>query len=344
MAFRVGIIGFGMAARVFHAPLIRAVAGLELAAVASSRADAVGAALPGLHVYPDAAALIADASLDVVVLATPNATHAPLATAALEAGRHVVVDKPLALSLAEARPLAALARERDRLLLTFQNRRWDSDFQTVREVLAEGAVGEVVQFQSTIDRYRPEVRARWREDGSPGSGLWLDIGPHLIDQALVLLGRPDTVLADLAVLRPGGRVEDFAQVVLQYPGRRAVLQASMLAAAAAPRMVVHGTLGSLVKARSDPQEAQLAAGMVPGDPGFGEDTDPLVLIDAAGRRSERPARRGCQEQFYRHLAAALAGTGQAPNRLGEMLAVQAVLDASYRSARSGRAIVPEWWD
>lgn len=340
----VGLIGFGMAGRVFHAPLIGAAAGLDLRAVASSKADEVHGACPGAVVHPTPDALLADPAVDLVVLATPNATHAPLARAALEAGKHVVVDKPFALSLAEARPLAALARERGLLLQVFQNRRWDSDFLSVRAAIAEGAVGEVVQLVSAIERYRPEVKDRWREDGSPGSGLWIDIGPHLIDQALYLLGRPDTVLADLGVLRPGGISDDFAHVVLQYPGKRAVLQATVLAAAPAPRMVVHGTQGTLIKQQFDPQEAQLIAGMRPGEAGWGVDSDPLVLVNAAAQRTERPALTGCQEQFYIRLAAALSGIGEAPNSLPEMLAVQAVVDACYRSSREGRAVVPDWAD
>lgn len=340
----VGLIGFGMSGRVFHAPLVRSVPGLALRAVASSRAAEAAAACPGAVIHPSPEALLADRAVELVILATPNATHAPLAAAALDAGKHVVIDKPFALSLAEARALAALAGERGLVLQVFQNRRWDSDFLSVRAGMAEGLVGEVIHFESRIDRFRPAIRDRWREDGSPGSGLWIDIGPHLIDQALALFGRPGCVLADLAVLRAGGAADDWAEVLLQYPGRRVVLGASMVAARPAPRMVVHGTAGSLMKQGFDPQEAQLAAGLRPGDAGWGEDDDPLVLWDANGERRERKPIPGCQQEFYARLAAALAGTGDLPNSVPEMLAVQAVLDACYRAAREGRAMVPDWAD
>lgn len=338
----VGLIGFGMAGRVFHAPLVQAAPGLALVAVATRQAGDAAAACPGAAIHPGPEALLADPAVDLVVLATPNATHAPLAEAALKAGKHVVIDKPFALSLEQARPLARLAEERGLLVQVFQNRRWDSDFLSFKALLAEGLLGRVLHYESRIERFRPEVRDRWREDGSPGSGLWIDIGPHMIDQALALFGRPEAVLADLAVLRPGGRTDDWAEVVLQYPGRRVVLGATVMAANPAPRLVAHGTGGSMLKQQFDPQEAQLVAGLRPGDPGWGEDSDPVVLWDAEGRRRERPALPGCQQEFYVRLAAALAGEGAPPNAVADMLAVQAVLDACYRSAREGRAVIPDW--
>lgn len=266
---RVGLVGYGMAGRVFHAPLIAAAPGLALIAVASSRADEVAAALPGVKVHPAPEALFADASIDLVVIASPTATHAPLAAQALAAGKHVVVDKPFALNLADARALVAQAKAARRSIAVFQNRRWDGDFMTLRRVIGAGLIGEVVEFESRFDRFRPEVRTRWREDGSAGSGVWFDLGPHLIDQALLVLGRPHAVSADLAALRRGGRSDDHAHVVLHYPHARAVLRASMVVAGGAPRFLVHGTGGSLAKHGIDPQEAQLGAGMRPGDAGWG---------------------------------------------------------------------------
>lgn len=338
----VGLIGFGMAGRVFHAPLVQATEGLALVAVASSRGAEAARACPEATIHPDPESLLADPAVQLVILATPNATHAPLAEAALRAGKHVVIDKPFALNLDDARAIAALAERQGLLVQVFQNRRWDSDFLGLQDALGEGLLGDVVHAESRIERFRPEVKDRWREDGSPGSGLWIDIGPHLIDQALALFGRPTDVLADLAVLRRGGKTDDWAEVVLRYPGRRVVLGATVSAPRPGPRLVVHGTRGSLIKRAFDPQEDQLVAGLRPGDPDWGQDADPVLLWDGEGRQSQRPAPRGAQEQFYGRLAAALAGHGDPPNTVAAMLDVQAVVDASYRSAAKGRAVVPAW--
>lgn len=335
---RVGLVGYGMAGRVFHAPLIAAAPGLALIAVASSRAGEVRAALPGVVVHPTPEALFADSGIDLVVIASPTATHAPLAAMALDAGKHVVVDKPFALDLADARALVAQAKAAGRTIAVFQNRRWDGDFLTLRRLIGEGLIGEVSEFESRFDRFRPEVRQRWREDGSAGSGVWFDLGPHLIDQALLLLGRPHAVSADLAALRRGGQSHDHAHVVLHYPHARAVLRAGMVVAGGAPRFLVHGTEGSLAKHGIDPQEAQLGAGMRPGDAGWGIDPEALHHWDGEGRQTALPIDRGAQESFYTALAASLRGEGPAPNDPAEMLAVQEVLEAAIRSSDEGRTV------
>jgi predicted dehydrogenase len=332
----VGIIGNGMATRVFHVPYIQACADLDLRAVVSRSG---GAAPEGVAILPDVAALLADPAIGLVVVATPSASHATLARQVIEAGRHLVVEKPFTLDLAEARDLAALARARGVVLSVFHNRRWDSDFLAVRAAIAEGLVGRVVHFESHFDRFRPEVRDRWREDGSPGSGVWYDLGPHLIDQALALFGRPEAVSADIAALREGGASPDWAHVVLRYPDLRVVLHAGMCVAGGEPRFRVHGTGGSLVKRDLDPQEAQSVAGLRPGDAGWGVDPDPLVRFDAEGGRHESAVPKGAQERFYALMAQACLGAGPAPATLDEIVAVQEVLEAALVSAREG-GVVP----
>ncbi|HEU4669962.1 MAG TPA: oxidoreductase, partial [Dyella sp.] len=245
---RVGLIGYGYAGKTFHAPLIRATPGMELVAVASRDATKVHVDLPDMRVLPTPEALVADDAIDLVVIATPNDTHAPLASAALRAGRHVVIDKPMALDLAEARALVALADTSPGRLSVFHNRRWDSDYLAVKQAIDEGAIGEVVHFESHIDRYRPVVRDRWRESAGPGAGIWYDLGPHLVDQALQLFGLPERVHAGLAIQRAGGLSDDWAHVRLDYGARQVIVHASMLVAGGARRFVVHGTHGSLVKA------------------------------------------------------------------------------------------------
>lgn len=334
---RVGLLGYGFAGKTFHAPLVSAVEGLSLHAVASRDAGKVHADFPGVRVHAKPEALIADDAIDLVVVATPNDTHAPLAHAALAAGRHVVVDKPFALDLAEARGLIVAAERAGRQLQVFHNRRWDSDYLTVRAAIESGALGRVTHFETKIDRFRPQVRDRWREQAVPGAGIWFDLGPHLIDQALQLFGLPDSVFASLALQRDGALTDDWAHAVLAYGGRRVLVHAGMLVAGGSARFVVHGTAGSAVKRAADGQEAQLLAGMRPGAPGWGEDGDALLLYGEGGER-QVPATPGDQRGFYAAVAAALRGESAPPVRPVEALAVMAVLEAGAASAREGRAM------
>jgi predicted dehydrogenase len=291
---------------------------------------------PGVAVDRDPIAVATAADIDLVVIASPNDSHAPLARAALAAGKDVVVDKPFTLDMAEARALIALADEGGRLLSVFHNRRWDSDYVTVRQAIGDGLVGTVAHFESHIDRYRPEVRQRWREADGPGSGLWFDLGPHLADQALQLFGLPHAVTASLVLQRDGAKADDWAHVVLDYGQRRVVLHASMLVAGGSPRFTVHGDRGSVVKRRIDRQESQLLAGMKPGAAGWGDDEDPLLVYDADGAVTERAALTGDQRGYYAQVAAALRGEGRNPVPPLEALAVMAVIEAAQRSSATGR--------
>ncbi|BDU19070.1 oxidoreductase [Dyella sp. GSA-30] len=335
---RAALIGYGYAGKTFHAPLIRSVPGLELATVVSRDAAKVHADLPQMAVVADVNAVIADPSISLVVIASPNDTHAPLARTALEAGKHVVVDKPFALDLAQARELAAVAEWQGRLLSVFQNRRWDSDFLGVQQAMASGVLGEVKHFESHIDRFRPQVRVRWREQPGAGSGLWYDLGPHLIDQALLLFGLPDRVLASLAIQRDGGEVTDWAHVVLMYGTRRVIVHASMLVAGGSARFTLHGTQASLVKTHADWQEAQLLAGVHPGSAGWGEDPDPLLIYDGEGKVTTLPAPLGDQRQYYIALRDAVLGTGANPVTAAQAITVMAVLEAAMESSASGQAV------
>ncbi|NBC35875.1 Gfo/Idh/MocA family oxidoreductase [Novosphingobium sp. FSY-8] len=335
------LIGYGMAGRVFHAPLIRACAGLALTTIVSSRVDEIAALDPAIRAQPDVDAALADPATQLVVIATPTASHADVAARALRAGKHVVVDKPMALTHAQAVELVDLAKACGRHLITFHNRRWDTCFLAVRDAIASGQIGRVTHFESHFDRFRPTVRDRWREDGAPGSGVWYDLGPHLVDQALVLFGRPDAVSADIAALRHGGRADDFAHVVLRYPDMRVVLQASLNAPngpmGGHPRFAVYGTMGAVVKSALDPQEDMLVAGLRPGDAGWAVDGDPLIWHDGEGATAQIPAPMGSQERFYALVAGALNG-GPLPCSPAEMLAVCQVIEAAFTSAREGRVV------
>ena len=261
----VGIIGWGNAARLFHAPFIGLVPGLELRAVATSRRAAVAAELPALTLHDSLDALLADPQIDLVVVATPHHLHAPHALAALAAGKHVVVEKPLAATAAEAATVFARAREAGRLCIPFQNRRWDGDFLTVRRLIAGGTLGEVYHFANHWPIYRPALRGVWREEPTAMGGVLYDLGPHLIDQTLQLFGDPASVYAQIAARRPGARATDQFRLTLRYAsGLTAILTTDFLAAIPSPRFVVRGARGAFDKHGLDPQVALLRAGRAPG--------------------------------------------------------------------------------
>ena len=241
---RLAIVGYGSAGRVFHAPLVSGVPGLELHCIVSSKPDAVRADWPDVAVVAQAAQAFADPLVDVVVIATSNESHFSLARDALLAGKHVVVDKPCTVTLEQTTELLALAAAKGLVFSVFQNRRFDADFLSLQEVLASGVLGRIVHFESHFDRYRPVVPERWREQALPGSGLWFDLGAHLVDQALVLFGMPQSVSVDTACQRDGARVNDYFHAQLRYsqhPGLRVILHAGALVGALGPRFAVHGT-------------------------------------------------------------------------------------------------------
>ena len=345
---RAGLVGYGFAGQTFHAPVLSAVPGLELAAVASSRPHKVHADWPSVAVVPDAAALVGRSDIDLVVVATPNAQHHPVAKAALEAGKHVVVDKPFTLDVAEARELELLARRNNRVLAVYQNRRFDADYLTLKDLLASGELGRLVYLESHFDRFRPEVRDRWREQKVPGAGLWVDLGSHLVDQAVQLFGTPDTLQLDTAALRDGAQVEDYFHAVLRYESGphaplRVVLHATTLAAHAAPRYIVHGTRGSYIKRGVDPQEDALRAGQRPPMAGWGADPQDgeLVVPASDGGEPQRrvwPTRAGNYLEYYAAVRDAILGNGPNPVPPEQAVALMELLDIGQQSAAEGRAI------
>jgi predicted dehydrogenase len=341
-AIRVGLVGFGFVSKTFHAPLLLETDGYEITAVSSSRPDDVLVVLPNVDVVADPTELATHPDIDLVVVASPNETHAPLAEAAMRAGRNVVVDKPFTITVAEARHLAAVAKEKKVLLSVFQNRRWDSDFLTVQNAIRDDLVGRVMLFESRIDRYRPEVRDRWRERPGPGAGLLYDLGPHLIDQALVLFGIPDSVQATLAKQRRGGKTDDFFQLVLRYGEMVATLGAGSLVSGGSARFAVHGDRASMVKQKPDIQEDQLRAGMLPGSPGWGMDPDDAVLYNGAtGETRPLKAERGDQRGYYVALRKALLGNAPNPVPPEQGATVMAIIEAAFRSDSEGCRLVPE---
>ena len=319
----VGLIGYGLGGSAFHAPLIAAEPRLRLAAVVTSRREQVERDHPGVRVVAGADELLADPEVELVVVAAPNAVHHPLAAAALRAGRHVVVDKPFALSVAEADELIALAEASDRRLSVFHNRRWDGDFRTVQRAVEGGTLGEVTSFVSRYDRFRPAPKGSWKEEAGPGSGLLWDLGPHLIDQAMVLFGPPRTVWADLGVQRAGVEAVDYVHLVLGYGRLRVVLHAGMLVRDPGPRFEVHGERGSLLTWGLDEPEVRATV------------TGEVAGLELRGRLEGLPTAYG---SFYAAMATAVAGEGPVPVAPTDARAAVAVIEHALASAREGRVV------
>jgi len=343
-ALRVAIVGYGVAGRFFHAPLVSAEPGMRVAAIVTSdpeRAAAAAREHPGARILDSAERVwAAPGEFDLLVVAAPNRAHVPLALAAIAARIPVVVDKPLAPDAAGARALVGAARDAGVMLSVFQNRRWDGDFLTVRRLLAEGAVGAPVRFESRFDRWRPRVDvSRWRE--RPGAeeagGLLADLGSHLIDQAIVLFGRPVEVHAELDMVRAGAQVDDEVFLSLTHPGGvRSHLGASVLSGVPAPRMRLVGRAATYEVFGLDPQEDALRAGARPGGRDWGR--DPPGRWGRLGDGGEpRPVETepGDYPAFYAAVARHLRGEGPVPVDPAGAVAVLEVIDAA-RVAQRGR--------
>ena len=335
-SIRVGLIGYGYASKTFHAPLIAGTPGMTLAAVSSSDATKVHADWPTVPVVSEPKHLFNDPDIDLIVIPTPNDTHFPLAKAALEAAKHVVVDKPFTVTLSQARELDALARSSGRLLSVFHNRRWDSDFLTVKALLSEGTLGEIVYFESHFDRFRPQVRNRWRELAGPGSGIWYDLAPHLLDQTVNLFGLPVSMTVDLAQLRPGAQTTDYFHAILSYPQRRVVLHGTMLAAAESARYILHGTRGSYVKFGLDPQEDRLKNGERLPQEDWGYDMRDGVVTRVEGEEMVEETLLtlpGNYPAFYASVRDALNGVGENPVPASHAIQIMELIELGIESAK-----------
>lgn len=310
----VGLIGFGLAGHRFHAPVIRAVDGLRLAAILQRTGESAAAVYPEVRIVRSLDELLALDSLRVVVIATPNETHFPLAKRCLQADRHVVVDKPFTTTVSEALELLRLAKKQNRILSVYHNRRFDADFQALRKVVAEGALGRIVRFENTYDRFRLTSKpGAWREKPGPGSGVLYDLAPHLIDQAFMLLGEPLAISADTRIERPGFVTDDAFDLVLHYSGStRALLRATMLAVTPRPRFVAFSEKGSYLKREFDPLEMSLRQGNVPTGNSWvlerEEDYGELTLAQGDTRTTSKIPSCGDWRDFYANVRDAVLGT------------------------------------
>lgn len=343
---RVGLIGFGLAGYAFHAPMIRGVQGVELACVLERRTNNAQARYPEVRIARNLDEMFADQSINLVVVATPNDTHYSYAKASLEAGRHVVVDKPMTPTMAEAEELVRLAAQRRLLISVYQDRRWDGAYLTVKKLIESGAVGQVAEYESRFDRFRLESKpGAWREKSDfPAAGVLWDLGPHLIDGALVLFGEPESIYAAALRQRETSEVDDAFDVILQYPHLRATLRARIIAYAPSHHLLVHGTEGSFVKYGMDPQEEILRSPNYPDGLDWGKDWG-LEIEEYWGtltRVGEKPRRieteRGDYRGFYVNVRDAIENGAPLEVPPEQFLRTQHALLLSHKSSRQKRVV------
>ncbi len=349
---KVGVIGYGLSAKVFHFPFIEDSDKFQLVAISTSQHEAAKKHFPEVEIYAEAEALIADAEVDLIVITAPNSVHYSLAKLSLEQGKHVIIEKPMVTTVVGAEALIALAKQQQRLLSVFHNRRWDGDFLTVKKLIANDRLGDVRYFESHFDRFRPIVRERWKELPGAGAGILFDLGAHLIDQALCLFGMPSAITARCSALRdhrvgdenlPAEQADDYFHLQLHYltPGQRreVVLHSSPFSAGPNLRFQVQGAKGSFVKFQLDPQEEQLKNGILPDDPrlGYESTADNGVLYTESGceRIITEP---GCYKNYYADIANAICH-GRAVPVSGEAgMAVIRIIELAQQSSQSGMTI------
>jgi predicted dehydrogenase len=346
MDLRVALIGYGTGGSVFHAPLISSVSGLRLAAVVTSNPDrqaAVRERYPDAEVLDSADRLWGSASAyDLVVVTAPNRQHVPLAREALTSGLPVVVDKPVAASAADARSLAALSAVRGLPVIPFHNRRWDGDFRTVSELIGRGELGRVTRYESRFERWRPEVKASWKESTDPrdAGGILYDLGPHLIDQAIHLFGRPTQVYAEIDVRRGGAQSADDVFVALAHAGGvRSHLWMSATASDLGPRFRVIGDRAAYTVHGLDGQEDALRAGKTPRDPGWGAaDPEQYGRLGTPGDQQVKPTELGAYQDFYAGVARTVRGEAPPPVPLADAILGLEIVEAALRSSSDGQVV------
>lgn len=320
---RIGLVGYGFSATVFHLPFVASMEEFELVGLSTSRPAALAKDFPGLRAFRSAQELFSSRDVDAVIITSPNRWHFPLAKAALEAGKHVILEKPVVITEEEGDDLLQVQAESGKSVVAYQNRRWDSDFLSLRKVLDSGQLGKLSHFESHMDRYRPLVRDRWRERDEPGSGILYDLGSHLIDQALLLFGWPKSVKADIRIQRPGGKSVDYFRLNLAYEDFPVILQASSYVLGPQARYLLHGSKASYVKTGIDPQEAWLKEGRLPQGADYGvEDPDIAGRLyrpaaNEGWKEEILPSQKGRYSQFYRLAAAHFRGEGENPVPLSQ---------------------------
>jgi scyllo-inositol 2-dehydrogenase (NADP+) len=338
---RVGIIGFGLSGRYFHAPLLLAHPGFSIKMVSTSREQEAKAFIPEVQVVGDPSTLIRNPDIDLIINCAPNTLHFSYSAEALETGKHVVIEKPFVTTVAEGERLIELAARSNRVVSVFHNRRWDSDFLTVKRLIGSRRLGTIKHFESHMDRWRPQCRAhRWREQPIEGSGVFYDLGPHLIDQALNLFGMPERLMADIQCQKAGGSTDDYFHVTLYYGSMRVLLQSSSFSSTS-PRYQIFGDLGNFIKFGLDPQESQMKQGLSLFDHDFGKEPERdfgVITNPETGLSQPVSSERGHYLAFYDQLYESLTQQRAAAVTAEEALRSISLIELALCSSRTGSVV------
>lgn len=341
---KTGICSYGMSGKLFHAPFIDNHPGFELAGIVERHRDESREKYPNARIYRSFDELIADPSLELIVVNTPVQTHFDYVKAALLAGKKVIAEKPFTINAAEAEELEKIAQETNGFLSVYQNRRYDGDYQALKNIVQRGVLGELVEVQFRYDRFRVDPSGKEHKEGSvPGAGNLHDLGSHLIDQALQLFGWPKSLFADICIMREGVKANDYFELILMYPKLRVRLKASLVARAQYPGYILNGMLGSYMQERSDLQEQQLLANVKPSP---GQWCPPLTqpdgylhaTIDGREVKESTTSSSGNYMNYYEDVYKALTGQAANPVPAGDAVKSMRIIDAAFRSSAEGKVI------
>ena len=338
------ILSYGMSGEVFHAPLLAAHPAFRMKTILQRTSEAAKQHYPGVLVAKQLDEILNDAEIELVIVNTPNITHFDFTSRALEAGKHVIVEKPFTNTADEAQKLISLAKKKNKMLSVFQSRRWDGSFMTLQKIIASGAVGKIVEYEAHYDRFRNYIApGTWKEEPGPGSGILFNLGSHMLDQVLTLFGKPETVSARIGTQRPGGRVDDFYDLRISYPGLNVIVKSSYLVREPGPMYQVHGVNGSFVKYGIDPQEEALKLHQIPGTPGWG--TDPAKYwgklnteIDGLHYEGRIETLAGNYLGYYQNIYEVLREGKNLAVKPEQAMDVIKLIEAAMKSSAEGRTI------
>lgn len=341
---KTALLSYGMSGEIFHAPLLNVDPHFSLVTVLQRNSDKAKSRYPNIKIVRHIDDVMNDDSIELVIINAPNDSHCAYAALALEAGKHVIVEKPFTVTVAEADKLIGLAKKKNRVLTVFQNRRWDGDFMTVRKVIENKWVGKVAEFELHYDRYRNYIEANtWKEEQGPGTGILYNLGSHMLDQVLILFGMPNGVDARVGIQRPNGKVEDFYDIRMLYDDFHAIVKSSYLVREATPRYILHGTEGSFIKYGIDPQEQALKDGKIPGSPGWGSEGKEFwgklnTTIDGLHYEGLIETIAGNYSEFYKNLYDTIRNNASLAVKPEESRDVIKLIEACYESHRSHKAV------
>ena len=336
---KTAVIGYGYSARTFHIPFISQLPQFEFSAISSSQTDALRQDWPNVNHYSSAEALLTESDVELIVITAPNDVHFKLAAMALEHGKHVILEKPFVTRGADGERLIELARAKQRILSVYHNRRQDGDFVTVKKLLESRQLGDIKLFESRFDRFRPEVRQRWREQATDGGGILFDLGPHLIDQTLDLFGLPDALTAQCLMLRGNSETVDYFNIILHYPDKQAILHSDLFSAGPNKRFSIRGTQGSFEKYGLDPQEQQLKAGLSPTTPDWGRETsEQYGTLYIAGTHHPIKTEAGGYQHYFNAIADSIRNGAGLPVSAEEALWSIRLIELAIQSSTQGKTL------